>query len=458
MISLLLALALVGPSGNRGAAAAATPTGVQLGVFTPDAGPGLAAFESEIGRKTDSFLWYQAIGDNLDTADLGPIAQSGHVIQLAWEPHDPNAADPVNQPAYQLRNITAGNFDADIHRWAQQLKNFGSPVIFRPMCEMNGNWVPWGGTVNGNQPQDYIPAWRHIHDIFVQEGATNVKFVWSPNQDNTAADAANTFSTYYPGDAYVDYVGIDGYNWGTMYQAPAWSSQWKSFTDTFAPSYDVAVARTSKPVIICETASTEQGGDKAQWISDMFAQLPVCFPRITSVTWFNINKETDWRVESSPASLAAFKTAVAPPSDNPGRDYYFGWYDDASRGMQSWIVIGNPEAATQHVQVFIGGQLQGDYNIGAGQRVTPQFPGVMNGPVRIVSITGGELLSSERNLFNSSFSEPPATPAGASRRSFRALWTVRCTSAAATASRSSSVSAPGTAPLSTNVWPVPRSR
>jgi beta-mannanase len=509
-LALLLAVAI--DAGTGATASAATSPGFQLGVFVPDAGPGLAAFESEIGRKTDSFLWYQAIGENLDTADLAPIAQSGHTIQLAWEPQDPNASDPVNQPAYQLRDITAGNYDADIHRWAQQLRDFGYPVIFRPMCEMNGDWTPWSGTVNGNSPQDYIPAWRHIHDIFAQEGAANVKWVWAPNQDNTTAGATSTFDTYYPGDAYVDYVGINGYNWGTMYQTPDWSSQWMSFTDTFAPTYDVAVARTSKPVIICETASTEQGGDKAQWISDMFARLPSRFPRIVGVTWFNINKETDWRVESSAASLAAFRAAVAPAdttppavsfaapadgadvsgavgvtvsaSDNVGvtrvelyaggslvgsataapydfnldtrglaggaatltakaydaagnsstsqinlnvknssdRSYYFGWYDDASSGMQCWVVIGNPGPAAQHAQVYIGGRLSGEYDIGPGQRVTPMFAGVMNGPVKVVSTTGGGLLVSERSLYNGSFTELPAAPASGPATDYYLTW------------------------------------
>lgn len=290
-------------------ASASVPAYFKLGVALEYPST-LANFESSIGHKADMFLWYQSISEDLDTATLGPIAQGGRSIELAWEYWDYGAPDLVNQPAYQLRDITAGNWDADIHRWARQIKAFGYPVIFRPMNEMNGNWTSWSGTVNGNVPADYIPAWRHIHDIFVAEGATNAAFLWSPNRDGYSTDAVNTFNAYYPGDAYVDYLGIDGYNWGRMYTTPDWTSSWQSFTEVFRYSYDAFTARTAKPVIIAETASTEIGGDKAAWITDAFAQLPVRFPRVVGLTWFNYNKETDWRVNSSAASLEAFRTAV----------------------------------------------------------------------------------------------------------------------------------------------------
>lgn len=315
--------------------AAAAPAGAQqpdlkIGAFFPDPQyPGeqlptdddLDDFDALIGTHTDVFLWYESISENFYVEAFEPMAQAGRTIQLAWEPHD-FGRDPLNQPEYRLQRITAGDHDAEIRRWARELRDFGHEVLFRPMCEMNGNWVTWGGTVNGNSPEDYVPAWRHIHDIFVQEGATNVKWVWSPNRDGSIAAAQATFDTYYPGDAYVDYVGMNGYNWGRMYTTPEWTSQWQMLDEVFGYSYDVAVANTDKPVVICETASTEIGGDaqnggKAEWIRDAFEQLPQRFPRVELITWFHINKETDWRVNSSPESLAAFRDAVAGDHSAP---------------------------------------------------------------------------------------------------------------------------------------------
>ena len=317
IIFLVLAVALLGGAAN--AQAQTPPANLELGVFFPDpqlpdeqlpSVGDLHDFEASIGRQTDVFLWYESIGEDFYADAFRPMAQEGRAIQLAWEPHD-FSLPANNQPAYRLKNITAGNFDTDIRRWARQLRDFGYPIYFRPMCEMNGDWVTWGGTVNGNVPSDYIPAWRHIHDIFVQEGATNVKWVWAPNRDGSNSEAQATFNTYYPGDAYVDYVGINGYNWGTLYNTPDWTSSWQSFEEVMRYSYDVAAANTSKPIVIAETATTEVGGNsqnggKAQWISDALASLPTRFPRISMLTWFNINKETDWRVESSSGSLQAF--------------------------------------------------------------------------------------------------------------------------------------------------------
>ncbi|MHB1390171.1 MAG: Ig-like domain-containing protein [Thermoleophilia bacterium] len=486
--------------------AQAAASNLQVGVFMPNpASPDeqlpsvgdLHNFESTIGRQADIFLWYESIGESFYTETFRPMAQEGRIIQLAWEPHD-FSLPATDQPDYRLKRITAGYLDNDVRRWARELKSFGYTIYFRPMCEMNGDWVTWGGTVNGNTPDDYIPAWRHIHDIFVQEGATNVKFVWSPNRDGDAASAINTFNTYYPGDAYVDFLSINGYNWGHLYNTPGWTSQWQRFEDVFGPSYDAFTARSGKPVMIAETATTEVGGDKAAWIADMFARLPVRFPRITAVTWFNINKETDWRVESSAASLSAFRSAIAKPDSTPpsvnftspaqgstlGGDanitvdaadntgvsrvdfymgdrlmgssktapfsfslqtisltdgsytltakafdgagnsssssvpvyvsnstvtsYYFGWYDNVN--MSTWLIIGNPSQTEQRVAVYIGGNLIGTYTVGAQQRVTPRYSGVANGPVKVVSTTGGELLVSERVICNGSFSELPAVP------------------------------------------------
>lgn len=458
------------------------------------------SFERDVGYKSDIFLVYQSIEDTFYVDELRPIAQSGHIIQLAWEPWDPFSASGANQPAYSLKNISNGSLDGNIRRWARELRDFGYPVRIRPMCEMNGNWTSWSGTVNGNLRADYIPAWRHVHDIFVQEGANNVTWVWSPNRDGSAQDAQSTFNNYYPGDAYVDFIGISGYNWGTMYSGPNWVSTWQSFTEVFGYSYDVFASRSSKPLMISETSTTEVGGDKAAWITDAFAQLPARFPRFDSITWFNLNKETDWRVNSSAASLAAFRNAVAkldigPPHvslQSPGggsrvsgttavnvsatddngvsrvelyagealvgtlyqapfnftlysraltdgqyplkavaydyagkssssqvqitidnsanSNYFFNWYDCRSPGMSTWLVIGNPGSSVARAEVYIGGSLVANYDIGPKGRVTPLFPGFMGGPVKVVCTNGGKLLVSERSTFNGTFTEFPASP------------------------------------------------
>lgn len=78
-------------------------------------------------------------------------------------------------------------------------------------------------------------------------------------------------------------------------------------------SYDaLAALDKSKPMMIAETASTEDGGDKAAWIrSGFLTAIPSRFKRIKAVVWFHEHKETSWSVDSSSASLSAFREVVA---------------------------------------------------------------------------------------------------------------------------------------------------
>ena len=208
-----------------------------------------------------------------------------------------------------LASIANGSEDAAITAWAQQAKAYGHPFFLRLDWEMNGGWFPWGTTSsNQNTPAEYVAAWRHIHDIFAAQGATNATWVWCPN-----LEGGNTvpLSQLYPGDAYVDWTCLDGYNMGG-------SSQ--SFSSLFTQSYDdVLKIAPTKPMMVGEVASLEYGaGTKAAWISSMLSELPTSFPQIKAMVWFNWRNDHNgtWEsneVESSPTSQAAFATGIASP-------------------------------------------------------------------------------------------------------------------------------------------------
>jgi hypothetical protein len=143
-----------------------------------------------------------------------------------------------------------------------------------------------------------------VHDVLAAAGASNVAWVWSPNVPYFGStDLAGLF----PGAGYVDVVALDGYNWGT---SASWSS-WISPQDLFAPG--IAQLRTlapGVPILIAETASAEAGGSKAQWETDLISYL-VAQPDVVGFVWFHLQKETDWRINSSDSSAAAFKAALA---------------------------------------------------------------------------------------------------------------------------------------------------
>jgi endoglucanase len=151
--------------------------------------------------------------------------------------------------------------------------------------------------------------WKHIHDIFVNEGATNVRWLWCPNEDDDPPSVP--YESYYPGDEYVDYLCYDSYNWGTTQSY----TTWKTPTETFGPTYNALTKVFNKPIIIGETGCAEQGGDKAVWIRDAFlTDIPQKFPRIIGVLVFSNNQDgSNWSVNTSEASLNVFKEVMKSP-------------------------------------------------------------------------------------------------------------------------------------------------
>ncbi len=281
------------------------PNSADIGIFSDHPQTKLPEIESSVNNHFKVFLWYQSIGEDFDSNLANWLYSRGTTLELAWEPHNP-AKDPKNQPEYSLKTIISGHHDKDIYRWAMQIKQFGHPIYFRPMSEMNGDWVAWGET-NGNKPDEYVKAWQHIHNIFGDAGVNNAYWLWSPNADNEPKSALETFNQYYPGNHYVDYIGLDGYNWGTLYDTPNWKSKWKNFNEVFGSSYLIFTNLTAKEIIISETATTSSGGNKSAWIKNTFYWVKYKYKKIKLITWFNVNKETDWRFNENASSLDAFK-------------------------------------------------------------------------------------------------------------------------------------------------------
>jgi hypothetical protein len=207
-----------------------------------------------------------------------------------WEPFDVDFRDIVN-----------GKADAMIGARAAAAAALPGQFFLDFAAEMNEE-EGWGG----HDPALYIATWRHIHDIFAQRGATNAVWVWAPN--NTDSDGSPSALQYYPGSEYVDWVGIDGYNWG----AAGFESDWETFDEVFGPMYDRLQA-LGKPIMIGETASAERGGRKSDWISDVLVQLQSRFANVRALVWFDVRKERDWRINSSGASLSAFRILAANP-------------------------------------------------------------------------------------------------------------------------------------------------
>lgn len=213
-----------------------------------------------------------------------------------------------------LGDIVAAKWDAYIDSWAAGLGAYGGPVILRLFHEadyIGTNGYPWG--LNTNTPAQIIAAFRYVHDR-VKAKATNVQFGWAVNIWSPAGPVQEVL---FPGDACVDWVGIDIYNWAALNGSP-----WSSLASGLTAIYARLAALSAKPMMLSEWSSAEPSGGevgvytKGQWIKDAVNALVTQFPRITAAVWFS-NTGTTWALDSSPDSLAGAKVAFGSPPVDP---------------------------------------------------------------------------------------------------------------------------------------------
>ncbi|MGH2938053.1 MAG: glycoside hydrolase family 26 protein [Solirubrobacterales bacterium] len=296
LLTLTVSLALAG-------SASAT---IRLGVYdaeqgevgAPESAQTLDQYATMVGRKPDIVMDYSNITEPLLTkTEVANLSSRGETPLVSWQLYQSGYSGPT----IPLSQIAAGAYDVDLRRTAAEAKAmpFGE-ILIRIGHEMNGDWYGWSG-----DPSAFVSAWRHVVSVFRAEGVTNVKWVWSANVNN----GSYPFKAYYPGDEWVDYTGLDGYNWGT---AGIGTNRWESLAQVFSSSYEELTQLSSKPVIITEVSASEAGGDKAAWIREGFLKtIPQTFPRVNAVVWFDRNQEENWRIDSSASSLAAYREVAA---------------------------------------------------------------------------------------------------------------------------------------------------
>jgi len=241
--------------------------------------------------------------------EMQTIRNHGSIPFFSWSSQSIPSSEA--QPDYQLTDVTAGRYDGFIRGWARDAKRWGQRFFLRFNWEMNGDWFPWSDRANGNRPGDFVRAWRHVHDIFTAVGADNPIWVWCPNVDfeNSLQDLGQV----YPGDAYVDWTCLDGYNSGTN---PAKGDRWRSFDQLYRRTYDEVVERIApdKPMVLGEVASSEQGGSKAEWIAEMLRDLPGEYPKVRALLWFDkFENGMDWPLETSQSAVDAFAAGIRGP-------------------------------------------------------------------------------------------------------------------------------------------------
>lgn len=251
-----------------------------------------------IGKAPNNLLFFSNWSDPFPAEQVGAAWDRSMTPQVAWEPVIPGADQ---QPT--LREIADGQWDDYIDTWASAAAAHGEPIVLRLAAEMNGNWYPWSAGINGNEAADFADMWRHVHQRFDAAGADNVVWLWSVNRsDNLRTDIAD----YWPGDEFVDWVGIAGY-WRGFGSAPE-----PTFTAIYDKTLGELRALTSKPILLAEVgAGTDVDADRITWLSTLFAGLDAN-PDIIGFVYFNdVKSGGDWRIQFSQTVVDTFADGIA---------------------------------------------------------------------------------------------------------------------------------------------------
>lgn len=318
MAVLVLACVLPGSSsqaaaahGSREFGARALVNRVQLGAYVegmqadPDR---LTRFERLVGARADIASYYYGYGDVFPGEAERGFADGGRrSVLVSWD------MGPT-----RFTEWSSGQHDDYLDTIAAAARDYPYPLYVRPWPEMNGDWQPFQPTAAGDRPAggtyaEFRDAWRYVVTYLREHGATNLRWVFNPTADTYAE--TTPVRRIWPGAAYVDVLGLDGFNWGNSRSG----LRWRSFADIFRAQYTkLTRLHPTAPVWVCETASKEPRVDdgapadrlhrKSAWVRDMFRFTGMS--RLRAVVWFQAHKERDWRVDSSAGSLRATRAAL----------------------------------------------------------------------------------------------------------------------------------------------------
>lgn len=316
--AVCLSLPLVS-SGNAGAASTCgvsselVPTcGVLWGAHSSS---GYASMESQIGRQLAIVHDYTDWPATFPSVSEEAAAASGRILFVDWTARD----YATDEAAATWAQIADGTQDAHINAEAAVLKAFGQPIMVTFHAEPEQSDYASYGTA-----ADYVAAWQHIHNVFAADGVANVVWVWDVMGD----PSGHNYTTWYPGDAFVDWIMWDPYNWYGC-NTGSTTAPWKTFSQIVTAMYQWLTTNSgtpgngnylSKPWGLAEYGTVEGASptDKQHWYESSVTEARTSFPNLKALVYFNSDdvthdRQCNWTVGTSADSLAGFQAAGAEP-------------------------------------------------------------------------------------------------------------------------------------------------
>jgi mannan endo-1,4-beta-mannosidase len=278
LISVLLACGLLGAYFTKLTTRPAVTNLPSLGIAISSQSPEAAqAFSRLTGVYPRVVAYYVSFGSPLRS--VAAFQQAGVLPLVQLDPSHTSVAA-----------IAAGQYDAYLTSIAAEVRDSRKPVALSFGHEMNGTWYSWGA--GHTRPADFVAAWRRIHGIFQAAKTRNVTWVWAVDDVNP-----QTIREWWPGAAYVNWVGVDGYYW-----TPS-----ERFAQIEGPTIRSLRSFTQDPLILTEVAVYPNPQSAAQ-VRDLFRSAAAY--HVEAFVWFNQDRERAWSLQGDPAALAAFKAAA----------------------------------------------------------------------------------------------------------------------------------------------------
>ena len=245
------------------------------------------------------------------------LRERGITPLIWWAPVAPPGRESGTYARYV--RIIRGGHDHYIRAWARDARRHGGPVVVRFMHEMNGRWYPWGLSRFDNGPRRFKQAWRHVWRLFRDVGATNVRFLWNPMPERCIGCAPfHRYESFYPGNRFVDYIGVNIYNFGLASWRPM-ARVLKRPLDRLRNMTRTKSRPHGKPVILGEVATSFRRGDKARWLKQGYRQTARRFPQVKGIVYFDVDMRRkghpDWRLirPKDGSAVRAYRQLVAKP-------------------------------------------------------------------------------------------------------------------------------------------------
>ena len=240
--------------------------------------------EKKVDYNFDFALHYINLDWKFPKEEMQKFYDDGKITELTLQISNFNNDDlfgkNINFDVYD------GLMDEEIRNFARGAKEFGHPFLFRLNNEMNSDWVNYSGVAALSDPEIFIENWRRIYNIFDEEGVDNAIWIFNPNAEDCPPAHWNSYIAYFPGGEYVHMIGMTGYNTGTYYK-DVFNEKWRTFDEIYKEPYEKYMNVFSEfPFIITEFASSSIGGDKVQWINDMFESIKE-YDNIKMALWWS---------------------------------------------------------------------------------------------------------------------------------------------------------------------------